>query len=108
MKNEPANDPQLSKALQAWKATSSLPPGFQDQVWNRISRAEARPGFWERINEFLTVALPRPAVAGAYVAVLLFAGLGAGWWQVREHSDRVERDLAKRYVQAVDPYQKTH
>jgi hypothetical protein len=108
MKNDPPNDPQLSRTLKAWKMSSSLPPRFQEEVWSRIRRAEARPGFWDRVNNFLMVALPRPAVATAYVAVLIFAGLGTGWWQAREHTDRVEGDLAKRYVQAVDPYRKGH
>jgi hypothetical protein len=108
MNNDREGDSQLSKVLQTWKTSASLPPRFQEEVWTRISRTEGKPRFWRHIIEVFTVALPRPAVATAYVAVLIFAGLGTGWWQAREHTDRVESELAKRYVQAVDPYQKGH
>jgi hypothetical protein len=47
-----------------------------------------------------------PAFAVAYVAALLLAGIGTGYWQTRSLTSRVEGDLGTRYVQSVDPYQK--
>ena len=49
--------------------------------------------------------LPRPALATAYVAVLLAIGATAGWAQARQESERVSDALSVRYVRLLDPYQ---
>jgi hypothetical protein len=107
MNQNSPDDPQLQKALQSWKVSGSLPPRFQQEVWKRIASSESQPGAWSQFGDWLNAFLPRPAVALAYVLVLLFAGLSAGWWQAREQASRMEQNLSQRYVQAVDPYQKS-
>ena len=49
--------------------------------------------------------LSRPALAASYVAVLLMAGVVAGYWQARTTNAQVDDHLSSRYVQMVDPYQ---
>jgi hypothetical protein len=49
--------------------------------------------------------LPKPALATAYVAVLLVIGASVGWSQARQETARVTGKLSARYAQAVDPYQ---
>ena len=97
----------LDAVLRAWKVDSALPPRFQEQVWLRIARAEAdgKGVVWSGLLLGLERALARPALAGAYVAVLLAAGLSAGHWQVQREAAQLDRMLGLRYVQAVDPYQ---
>jgi hypothetical protein len=107
MNQNSPNDPQLQKALQSWKISGRVPPRFQQEVWKRIASSESQPGGWFQFTDWLNAFLPRPAVALAYVLVLLFAGLSAGWWQAREETSRLEQNLSQRYVQAVDPYQKS-
>lgn len=85
---------------------ASLPPRFQEQVWQRIARAEAKPAaspgaeFWR----LLGVVLLRPRFAFAYVAVLLAVGVAAGSWAAQVKASRIDSDLSLRYVQSIDPY----
>jgi hypothetical protein len=107
---EPATSGQeekLSKLLGTWKLDAQLPPRFQEAVWQRIKRAEAtaKAPFWEGLFASIQAALARPALATAYVGVLLFAGVGAGYWQAENLSAQVKVDLQARYVRTVDPYQ---
>jgi len=100
-------DEPLDAVLRGWRVDSPLPPRFQEQVWRRIGRAEANGegAVWSGLLHSLERALARPALAGAYVAVLLAAGLSAGHWQVQREAAQLDRMLGLRYVQAVDPYQ---
>ena len=100
-------DEPLDAVLRGWKVDSRLPPRFQEQVWRRIARAETdgEGAVWSGLLHSLERALARPALAGAYVAVLLAAGLSAGHWQVQREAAQLDRMLGLRYVQAVDPYQ---
>ena len=102
-------DEPLRALLKEWKVTTSLPPSFQEQVWRRIERAEAQPiisvPFWTVWTDWIAKALPRPALAIAYVAVLLAIGATVGWAQARQETERVSDDLSARYVRSVDPYQ---
>lgn len=109
-----ANPPQgedapLDELLQEWKVKPSLPPRFQEQVWRRIESAEITPAstvtLAQVFAEWVVSKLPRPALAMAYVTVLLVIGAGAGWSQARQESARVRTELGARYAQAVDPYQ---
>ena len=103
------NDPALHATLRKWKLTAPLPPRFQEQVWNRIERAEVpavSPGLiWSLFTNWIATTLPRPALAVAYVTVLLAVGATAGWTQARQESTRAGDALSVRYVRAVDPYQ---
>jgi hypothetical protein len=110
--NHPGHeDRPLRGLLKQWKATPGLPPGFQDRVWRRIQQDEAQPivsvPLWTVWTNWVTAALPRPALAAAYVAVLLAIGATFGWAQARHETERVNGDLSARYVRSVDPYQ-TH
>ena len=49
--------------------------------------------------------LTRPRLAVGYVAVLLAAGLLAGFWQAQLAKTRMAETLSARYVQMLDPYQ---
>lgn len=105
--NPSDNDQPLNEVLAQWKVATSLPPRFREQVWRRIDNAEAR-----KPESSLTVALRwidsafrRPTLALSYVTVLLFIGLGVGYWQAQAKTAQSESKWQARYVQSVDPYQ---
>jgi len=107
----PSENPEpVSKVLQEWKVTTPLPPRFQEAVWRRIERAKpapapTAPSVWTVIAHWIGTVLPRPALATAYVAVLLAVGVTAGWVQARQETARVKGELGERYVRVLDPYQ---
>ena len=109
--NEPGNqDDALRKVLKEWRTDAALPPGFQEAVWRRIERAEpapapTAPSVWIVIAHWIGTALPRPALATAYLAVVLAIGVTAGWVQARQETARVKGELGERYVRVLDPYQ---
>jgi hypothetical protein len=106
--NRPSEkDEALSSLLQTWKPEAQLPPRFQEAVWNRIACAEAArtPALWQAVLRWVEQTLSRPALAVSYVAVLLFAGLGAGYWHAEGKTTQAAAEMRTRYVQAVDPYQ---
>ncbi|MBI3415272.1 MAG: hypothetical protein HY043_08125 [Verrucomicrobia bacterium] len=98
----------LDALLKEWNPKPSLPPRFQEQVWRRIERVEAMPApsvsLATAFANWMAIMLPRPALATAYVAVLLVIGASVGWSQARQETARVTSDLSTRYVQAIDPY----
>ena len=98
------NDEVLGRVLKEWSITAPLPPRFQDAVWHRIERAERQTFSWRTVLERLTTALARPALASSYVAVLVLAGLLAGYWEAKFVHAHAEAQLSARYVQLVDPY----
>ena len=99
------SDERLRRVLREWEVKTELPPRFADGVWHRIELQEAeRPGWllwWRRLGE----AVVRPSVAASYLAVLLLAGILAGYWQGRVATAHAEEMLSSRYVQLMDPYQ---
>jgi hypothetical protein len=101
----------LRALLKEWQAMPSLPPSFQEQVWRRIEQADAQPvvsvPLWTLWTNWIATVLRRPALAIAYVAVLLAIGATVGWAQARQETERVSDDLSGRYVRSVDPYQTT-
>jgi hypothetical protein len=108
--HEPGNhDEPIRKVLEEWRTDAALPPGFQEAVWQRIGRAErvpapAAPSVWAVIAHWIGTVLPRPALATAYVGVLLAIGVTAGWAQARQETVRVKGELGERYVRVLDPY----
>jgi hypothetical protein len=100
-------DQELTKLLQAWKVDAQLSPRFQEAVWHRIERSElpAPIPFWAVVASWLEAAFARPALGTAYIALLLFAGVGAGYWHVGDRVAQANSALRARYVQTVDPYQ---
>jgi hypothetical protein len=101
------NDKPLHELLAQWKVEASLPPRFQEQVWKRIDRVEAQKPqrSLAAFAHWIDAAFRRPALVCAYVAVLLFVGLGAGYWQAQGTMAHSRSELLARYVQSVDPYQ---
>jgi hypothetical protein len=103
-------DEALGQMLRQWKLDAPLPPRFQEQVWRRIERAETPSSApaWRLLVHRFAAALARPSLAVSYVTVLLLAGLLAGYWQGRVTRAHVDESLGSRYVQMLDPYQKSH
>jgi len=112
MKIESENPEPLRKVMREWRVTEPLPPRFQEGVWRKIQQAESSgtpattTTLWSVCKAWLAAALPRPAVAVAYLSVLLVAGMTAGYWQARQTTAHLDDELGSRYVQSVDPYQK--
>ena len=108
MKPENSNNEQarLHNVLEVWDVKEPLPPRFQERVWQRIARQEApEPGrLWSGLFAWLSVSMARPSFAGAYLAVLLIAGLAAGYWQARVDNAQTAERLGERYVRMMDPY----
>ena len=104
--NTPTPDP-LDQKLKRWNVSATLPPRFQENVWKRVTALDKSPAgsFWRTVEQRLASAFLRPAFASAYLAILLAAGLGTGYWQGRAKTAQVDKVLAAKYVQAVDPYQ---
>jgi hypothetical protein len=93
--------------LQEWKITDSLPPRFEERVWQRIQREEKgqRAGAWAFLQRIVE-DLRRPAFASSYIAFVLLLGIGAGYWQARTDNQRASHELGARYVEMIDPYQR--
>ena|SRR5215471_10122813 len=107
MNDERQDDPQLRKLLQAWKVEETLPPSFEDRVWRRVSlEPAAGPStLWAAVLDRVTRAFARPALAASYLAVLLAAGVAAGYWHARLDNAHVARQLGSRYVRLLDSYE---
>jgi hypothetical protein len=105
--NEPGKqDEALGRLLKEWRADAPLPLHFQEAVWRRIEGAQASGGSsaWTVLAHWIGAVLPRPALAAAYVAILLTIGAGAGWTRARQETARVNGELGERYIRALDPY----
>jgi hypothetical protein len=105
-KKIPESEEHLHAVLREWVVETPLPPRFQEQVWQRIARAEAEPGgsLWVALARLVEVVLPRPKIAVSFVASLLLAGVAAGSVAAQFTSHHVSTTLSERYVQSVDPY----
>jgi hypothetical protein len=103
---EPENDPALSNMLHQWVVDTPLPSRFQDQVWQRIARAETQPqaGLWAGLQRWVNEILPRPGFAVAYLSLVLALGAGAGSLASQARNNRLNSELGTLYVQSVDPY----
>ena len=112
MKPEAESPDPLRKVLREWRVTEPLSPRFQEGVWRRIQQvdvsatAATTTTVWTMFKEWLAMAMPRPALAVAYLSVLLLAGMAGGYWQARQRTAHMDSELGTRYVQSVDPYQK--
>ncbi len=105
---DPQKDDHLDQVLTKWVIDAPLPPRFQEQVWQRIARAEAKPEtiltFWSFVRRLIEVNLPRPKFAYSYVATLVLLGVVSGAWAAQHEYNRLNADLGSRYVQSIDPY----
>lgn len=104
---EPENDERLHAVLREWKPDVSLPPRFQEQVWRRISRAEAQPApsLGQIFARWMESTFTRPALAASYVTLLLLIGLTTGYVRAQDKSAQAQSQWRAMYVQSVDPYQ---
>jgi hypothetical protein len=104
----PEDDDPLRQVLHQWKVETPLPPRFQEEVWRRITRVEAKPErtFLAGLLSLLDVSLARPKVAYSYLIILLLLGVVGGSWAAQREANRLDAALGSRYVQSVDPYQK--
>lgn len=100
------NDLRLRSLLREWKPDATVPPHFQESVWQRIERADtarSRPtsGWWDCLGDRLLQ--PKWATAGLLTVLLLggFSGFTIG-------ADPAQSVAQVRYVAAVDPYHKGH
>lgn len=92
------DDARLGTLLRESRNSPSLPPRFQENVWQRIKKAEAKSGGnW---MDMLDGWLVRPRLAFAVAAVLVLTGLGLGW----NTGEKLARnDAQARYLSAVSP-----
>lgn len=105
--NPSENDQPLNDVLAQWKGETSLPPRFREQVWRRIETAEiCKPeSSLVVLLRWIDSAFRRPQLALPYVTLLLFIGLGMGYWQAQNKTAQSESKWQALYVQSVDPYQ---
>ena len=105
--NSSGSDQPFNDVLAEWKVETLLPPRFREQVWRRIETAEARmpESSLAVVLRWIDSAFRRPTLALSYVTVLLFIGLGAGYWQAQDKTAQSESKWQALYVQSVDPYQ---
>jgi ABC-type dipeptide/oligopeptide/nickel transport system permease component len=106
--HEPESEASLNRVLQGWVVDAPLPPRFQEQVWNRISRAEAHPTLATLLRSMLgwfQVSFTRPKLAVSYVVILLVLGIAAGSWAAQKQNSRLDESLGSRYLQSVNPFQ---
>ena len=97
--NMKTDDPKLSALLRSARATPSLPPRFQQNVWRRIEDAEVSAKTESWLDALATLILrPRFAVAAATALVLtgVFMGAMAG-------AQNIRHDAQTRYVASVAP-----
>lgn len=101
------NDDRLHGLLQEWKVDATMPPRFQEQVWRRIALAEkpAEISLWQALRQRVESALSCPALALAYVAVLMMIGLTTGYIRAEDKSAHAKSQWRAEYVQSIDPYQ---
>lgn len=98
------NDKPLHVLLREWKVDGVLPPRFQESVWYRIARKQAKAGAWQNLTVWLEATFRRPALAVSFVVILLFIGLTAGLRQGHDKSAQAQSHWRALYVQSVDPY----
>ena len=100
--NSNPEDGKLGSLLREARATPSLPPRFQENVWRRIESAQAgniRLGDSTWLDALVGLVL-RPRLALAVAAVLVLTGVGLGW---RQGEQLARHDARERYLAAVAP-----
>ena len=100
-------DPALGGLLREWKVPSVTTPGFEDNVWRRIAQTQRQPAisFVSLLRDWLAQAFARPFVAIGYAAILLTAGVSAGFWQGHQISTHGVERVSVRYVQMMDAFE---
>lgn len=94
------DDDPLNALLASWEVRGEAPPGFQREVWNRISAGEADLGWGERLSMILLRPFSLSCAAAAAVAI------GALLAVVETlPSSQTPHDA---YVQSVSPFASVH
>ena len=108
MNTQQPNEDPLKATLKQWNVSASLPPRFQEGVWRRIEQTEVikQPSWFANAALLADRLFARPALAYSYVVVLLAVGLTAGYFKSQQDAEGLRAELASRYVQSIDPYQK--
>lgn len=103
------NEERLHEVLREWKVDATMPPRFQEQVWRRIALAEKpdeiKTSLWQALKLWVESTFSRPALALAYIAVLMMIGLTTGYIRAEDKSAHAESQWRAEYVQSIDPYQ---
>lgn len=92
------DDARLDTLLRESRTSPSLPPRFQENVWRRIERADAKScANW---LDVFAGWLVRPRLAFAVAVLLVLMGVGLGW----SNGERLAQNAAQsRYLAAVAP-----
>lgn len=99
------NDPELRGLLRGAHPAPSLPPRFQEGVWQRLQRAEHRAEAATPLSwlERLLRRLVRPAYATVGLAAVMLAGT---WFGLRAGDGQADRTERTRYLVAVSPFER--
>lgn len=98
------DDPHLRDLLREAHPAPSLPPRFQEAVWQRMERS-ARTAMEAPRSLFGLEAWLRNWFRPAYLAAgLALAVLGGTWLGFRHAEARFRRVEQARYVASVDPF----
>ena len=95
-------DMKLSTLLRASRASPSLPPRFQEEVWRRIEESDAlaRPASGSGWLDSLATLVLRPRFAFTTAVMLIIAGALFG---AQVGSQAARREAQERYITAVAP-----
>jgi hypothetical protein len=94
------DDAKLSALLRQSRATPSLRPRFQENVWRRIEESDTPVGATRSWLDALASWALRPRFALAAAVVLILAGSLVG---AREGHQTARNDAQNRYIAAVAP-----
>lgn len=101
-------DEGLHQLLQSWRIEATLPTRFQERVWRRIAlREEDEPAaakLWAEFTAWCRAALRQPAMAAAYLTVVVATGAGLGYWKSERYVEQTELGWRAAYLQSVNPY----
>src|SRR5256885_16718463 len=100
MNSKEPHEPDLSPLLRKWQVNASLPPRFEEGVWQAIEKRKAKGSapFWMPLAQWLRAVAARPAFAGGLTALLLLGGLASGLWQGERAARRTHTALSTRYL----------
>jgi hypothetical protein len=100
----PPPDP-LDPLLDRWTEPADPVPNLAPEVWRRIAHAESggREGLWPEIFTWLA----RPPFAAMFVASCALLGLFLAELRVNREQREHSSQLARSYLQLIDPLLKT-
>jgi hypothetical protein len=103
MPNPP--DP-LDPLLDRWKGPDEPAPSLTPEIWRRIALTESsrRDGVWAEIDSWLS----RPPFAALFVASCALLGLFLAEVRVNHEQREHSTQLARSYLQLIDPLLKAN